>query len=158
MKARITFGLAAVLALQMTVLCEQPRGAGGGGNKVSRFQNAEMEKFQGVWRNESVIGPHGEVPKENLKNRSLLIEGNKFVRKANGKTFMEGRFAIDTTGKQKILVMIPTDRREAAQVWALYEIEGDTLKICYELLGVGRPTEFKAGDTQSVAVYKRQKP
>jgi RNA polymerase sigma factor (sigma-70 family) len=133
-----------------------PAGAGGAA-KGSDFQNPEMEKFQGVWQMESLIGPQGQVPKEDLKGRSLVIDGNTFIREEQGKPFAEGLFAIDTTVTPKVLVMIATDRA-AAQVWALYELDGDTLKVCYELLGKGRPTEFKASSTQSVAVYRRQKP
>ncbi|HJT78643.1 MAG TPA: sigma-70 family RNA polymerase sigma factor [Gemmataceae bacterium] len=120
----------------------------------SKYQNPEMEDLQGVWQMESLVGPHGKVPEERFEGDSLVIEGNKFVRKEGGKTFTEGRLAIDTTGKQKILVMISTDR-EAAVVWALYAVEGDKLKLCEELLGVGHPTEFEASATQSVVTYKR---
>jgi uncharacterized protein (TIGR03067 family) len=138
---------------------EEPPGAGGAGKGsiVSKFQNPEMEKFQGTWSTESITSPSGKRSGEDLKDRSLVIEGNKFMHKENGKTVMEGLIAIDTNGEQKGLVMILTDRKTPAQTWALYEFDGDTLKVCYDLLGKGRPTEFRVDTNQSVAVYKRRK-
>ena len=40
----------------------------------------------------------------------------------------------------------------------IYEIDGDTLKICYDLDGKKHPTEFKAtGPKIMLATYKRVK-
>jgi uncharacterized protein (TIGR03067 family) len=43
---------------------------------------------------------------------------------------------------------------------AIYELQGDTLKICYDLTGKARPTEFKskAGTQLFLATYKKVKP
>ena len=40
---------------------------------------------------------------------------------------------------------------------AIYELSGDTLRICYDLSGTKRPTEFKstAGTKLYVVTYKR---
>jgi uncharacterized protein (TIGR03067 family) len=150
------FALALVLLASGSGRAAAPPARKPGGIEGVSSQRLALEKLQGVWRTESLTAPSGEVAKDAIKGRSLVIEGNKFARKQDGKTFMTGRLALDASGKQKALVMICTDR-EGAEVWALYEIDGDTLKVCYDLLGKGRPTEFKAGATQSVAVYKRQK-
>ena len=42
---------------------------------------------------------------------------------------------------------------------AVYELDGDTLRICYDLSGKSRPTEFKTTEgTQLFLVsYKREK-
>jgi len=41
---------------------------------------------------------------------------------------------------------------------AIYELEGDTLRICYDLSGVKRPTEFKsiAGTRLYLVTYVRK--
>jgi uncharacterized protein (TIGR03067 family) len=43
---------------------------------------------------------------------------------------------------------------------AIYELKGDTLRICYDLSGQARPTEFKTKkDTRLFLVtYQREKP
>ena len=43
---------------------------------------------------------------------------------------------------------------------AIYELSGDTLRICYDLAGKTRPTEFttRAGTRQFLVYYKRVKP
>ena len=42
----------------------------------------------------------------------------------------------------------------------IYEIDGDTLKFCFEIEGQNRPTEFKTstGEGRFLAVYKRVVP
>jgi uncharacterized protein (TIGR03067 family) len=98
------------------------------GSRASRrSRESTWGNSRGVWLTESLTAPSGEVAKEDLKGRTLVIEGNRFARKQDGKTFMAGRLALDTGGKQKALVTTATDR-EGAEVWALYEIDGDTLR------------------------------
>jgi uncharacterized protein (TIGR03067 family) len=43
---------------------------------------------------------------------------------------------------------------------AIYELEGDTLRICYDLTGKQRPSEFRtqAGTDQFLTIYKKAKP
>ena len=42
---------------------------------------------------------------------------------------------------------------------AIYELKGDTLRICYDLSGAKRPTEFKsiAGTRLYLVTYNRKK-
>jgi uncharacterized protein (TIGR03067 family) len=42
---------------------------------------------------------------------------------------------------------------------AIYELEGDSMKVCYDMSGKERPTEFKTkpGTAQFLAKYKREK-
>jgi hypothetical protein len=41
---------------------------------------------------------------------------------------------------------------------AIYELEGDTLRICYALEGTKRPTEFKVtGEKVLLVTYKKTK-
>jgi hypothetical protein len=44
-------------------------------------------------------------------------------------------------------------------ILGIYEISGDTLKVCFDPEGKKRPTEFKtaAGSQTTLAVYKRVK-
>ncbi len=41
---------------------------------------------------------------------------------------------------------------------AIYELNGDTLKVCYDLSGEGHPTEFqsKAGTKLFLVTYRRE--
>lgn len=45
-------------------------------------------------------------------------------------------------------------------ILASYEQDGDTLKVCYDLGGKERPTEFKSkeGSQLFLVTYKREKP
>ncbi|HEX3131765.1 MAG TPA: TIGR03067 domain-containing protein [Thermoanaerobaculia bacterium] len=45
-------------------------------------------------------------------------------------------------------------------IHAIYEREGDTLRVCYDLTGQGRPTELKTqeGSQLFLVTYEREKP
>jgi len=45
-------------------------------------------------------------------------------------------------------------------ILAIYELDGDTLRVCYDLGGKNRPTEFKTkeGSQLFLVTYKREKP
>jgi uncharacterized protein (TIGR03067 family) len=45
-------------------------------------------------------------------------------------------------------------------ILAIYERDGDTLRVCYDLSGKSRPTEFKTetGTQLFLVTYKREKP
>ena len=47
---------------------------------------------------------------------------------------------------------------EGAEVPAIYEVSGDTLKVCHAVNGASRPTEFKSGEGSDhvLAIYKRK--
>jgi hypothetical protein len=42
-------------------------------------------------------------------------------------------------------------------VEAIYELDGDTLKVCLGDKGIARPTEFKSAEKVIVMTFKRMK-
>jgi uncharacterized protein (TIGR03067 family) len=68
---------------------------------------------------------------------------------------------LNPKAKPKELDIVGTDGpNKGKTILAIYEQDGDTLRICYDLSGKGRPTEFKTKEgTQSFLVtYVREKP
>lgn len=49
---------------------------------------------------------------------------------------------------------------EGRTILAIYEHDGDTLRICYDLSGTGRPTAFETaeGTRLFLVTYRREKP
>src|SRR5205823_11269239 len=136
---------------------DKPAPAGGG--VPGPFQNAELAKFQGTWRIDGFDGPGGKLTPEEVTKLgwTLTIEGNKFQRAQHGEKTSSGRIAVDSTQKPPVLIQILTDRETDLSGWCLYELDGDTLRLCQETLGKGKPTEFKVTQSQTIAVYKREK-
>ena len=73
----------------------------------------------------------------------------------------EGTLKLKPKAKPKEMDIIGTDGPNKGKTFlAIYERDGDTLRICYDLGGESRPTEFKTkeGTKQFLVTYKREKP
>jgi uncharacterized protein (TIGR03067 family) len=118
----------------------------------------EVEKLQGHW-NLIAAQANGEEFTD-IKERSLSweIEGDKITFDHGDK----GTFTVNPTRKPNAIDVhrIFQNGREqppfekASAVLAIYSLEGDTLTICFEVTGVGRPKEFTTKAGLSVILYK----
>ena len=72
----------------------------------------------------------------------------------------KGTYTIDSTTKPKSMTITGTEGPNHGKTFpAVYELKGDTLRICYDLSGAKRPTEFKtsAGTKLYLVTYRRNK-
>jgi uncharacterized protein (TIGR03067 family) len=72
----------------------------------------------------------------------------------------KGTYTIDSTTTPKSITITGTDGPNRGRTFpAIYELNGDTLRICYDLSGAKRPTEFKsvAGTRLYLVTYSRKK-
>ena len=71
----------------------------------------------------------------------------------------KGTYEIDTTAKPKGMVIRGTEGpNKGRTIPAIYEVNGKTLRICYDLSGAQRPKEFKsvAGTRLYLVTYQRK--
>ena len=98
-----------------------------------------------------------KFPDEILKTMKLTIKDGKYIVHV-GEQLDEGTAKIDTASEPKAIDITGTEGPNKGKTFlAIYELNGDTLRVCYDLEGKTRPTEFKtAKDTQQFLVnYKR---
>ena len=72
----------------------------------------------------------------------------------------QGTIKLNASAKPKALDITGTEGpNKGKTIPAIYERKGDTLRVCYDLSGRKRPTEFKteAGTQLFLVEYKRQK-
>jgi uncharacterized protein (TIGR03067 family) len=94
-----------------------------------------------------------------LKSISLKLENGKYEVLVSDKPD-RGTYALDSTSKPKSMTITGTEGPNAGKTFpAIYELNGDTLRICYDLSGAKRPTEFKsvAGTKLYLVTYQRKK-
>jgi uncharacterized protein (TIGR03067 family) len=120
----------------------------------------DAKAVQGSWRpvRAQLAGqPMGDAV---LKIISLKLDhGNYEV--IVGSEPDRGTYTLDTRSKPRGMTVTGTDGVNQGKTFpAIYELKGDTLRICYDLSGAKRPTEFKsvAGTKLYLVTYARKQP
>jgi uncharacterized protein (TIGR03067 family) len=115
----------------------------------------DAKQLQGAWRLESVeVG--GKVTPADAAI-TLTISGDKVSLRLGGRT-LAGTLRLDPAAKPQALDL--RYEGDPDPTLAVYEVTGNTLRICEARPGGKRPTELssKAGSGGMVSVYKRVKP
>lgn len=106
---------------------------------------AELKKFEGAWQLASLEMDGEKVPAETTKTFKLVFAGEKFMLKSGDETIMEGVGKVDPTQKPRAVDITPSTGDEKGKTLkGIYELDGDTLKICLGSVGKDRPKEFVA--------------
>src|SRR5262249_37921661 len=102
---------------------------------------ADVKKIQGKWTIASGVIDGNPIP--NLKGE-VVYTGDKYHWKT-GDQSGKGTFRLDSAKHPKHLDAVPSDGPIQGQtVEHIYELNGDSLKLCLAMPGTPRPTEFKS--------------
>jgi uncharacterized protein (TIGR03067 family) len=137
----------------LTLVLSFSPAAGGGGGK-------DGDTIQGTWLPAAAELGGKKFPDEVRKTMQLEVKGNKYTVTV-GQKVDRGTFKLNPSAKPKAMDITGTDGpNKGKTILAIYERDGDTLRICYDLTGKKRPTEFKtkAGTQLFLVTYKRKKP
>ena len=119
----------------------------------------EVVAMDGTWEFVSAELGGQKLPDAALKTMTLVLDGGKYTVKSAGPED-KGTVTTDATKTPKSMDVSGEEGPNKGKTFpAIYEHDGDTLKICYDLEGKKRPTEFKSAPEtkQFLAVYKRKK-
>jgi uncharacterized protein (TIGR03067 family) len=120
----------------------------------------EIKKFQGTWTFASVESGGKEEPAADYKGMTVTFAGDKFTVKKGNELILAGTQKLDPSQSPKAIDVTVTEGLNKGSVMlGIYEIRGDTLKVCFDPEGKKRPTEFKStpGSQTFVNVHKRVK-
>jgi uncharacterized protein (TIGR03067 family) len=116
----------------------------------------DLKMIEGAWI--PVVAELGgkPLPEEYLKDTKLVLTDGRY-------TYMNDKGTYKLIPAEKLKAMDITGAEGPNQgktLLAIYELTGDTLRICYDLEGKTRPSEFatKAGTQQLLVSYKKAKP
>ncbi len=121
----------------------------------------DQERLQGTWKAVTVEAG-GKLQDEGEEHR-LIFSGDEFSIKKGEETMIKGKFRIDSSKKPKEIDMefIKTKRENLKGKTALgiYDLDGDTLKWCWNQPGGERPKEFssQAAYVHLLVTLKREK-
>jgi uncharacterized protein (TIGR03067 family) len=136
--------------------------AASGGSGTVADDKAEIEnearKFQGTWTFESSVTAGEELPADHLKMFVVTFEGDKHTVKKGDEVIQVGTQKLDPSKSPKTIDVTMVEGPSKGKVMlGIYELDADTLKVCFDPEGKTRPTEFKSppGSKIFVNVYKR---
>lgn len=115
--------------------------------------------IQGSWQPAAAVLGGQPLPAAVLQTIRLTLTAGKYEVLV-GDQPDRGTYTLDATATPKALTVIGTAGPNAGKTFpAIYELAGDTLRICYDLSGTQRPTAFKStADTPLYLVtYQRTK-
>jgi uncharacterized protein (TIGR03067 family) len=120
----------------------------------------DLEKLQGTWVAEEIFHNGKDYSKYRfrlvVKGEQMTLEGNDEVKKDYAKI----AFKLDPATTPPCLdLKVSVGDQEGAKMEGIYELKGDTLKLCVNVFGQDRPNQFKSEEGSSVAlvVLKREK-
>jgi len=139
--------LCAVFAL---VLCFSPS---------VRSDDTKADALNGTWVPSSAELGGQPLPEDARKSIKLELKDGKYTLTL-GQRVDRGTVKADPSAKPKTMDITGVEGpNQGKKFLAIYELEGDSLRICYDLAGKARPTEFKAppGSQRFLVTYKREK-
>ncbi len=119
----------------------------------------DLDKLQGTWVLVAMETEGNDVPAEDIKGWKAIYEGNRVTLRTEDRVRRRGIITLDSARKPKAINTWDQDGPyEDQTVPGIYQLEGDTLKLCFARPGQERPKEFtsKSGTAFLVCVYKKQ--
>jgi len=114
----------------------------------------------GVWLPSAAELGGQPFPDEVRKSMKLVIKDGKYTVTV-GQAVDQGTVKLNPSAKPKQMEITGTDGPNKGKTFlAIYERDGDTLRVCYDLSGKSYPTEFKSNAENKLflVTYKREKP
>jgi uncharacterized protein (TIGR03067 family) len=118
----------------------------------------DAKTIQGTWLPVKAELGGAPMKEEVLKIITLKLDGGKYEVMAENVD--KGTYTMDAAAKPKTIDITGTEGPNVGKkIPAIYELNGDTLRICYGLGGSSRPSEFKSlsGTQTFLVTYKRKK-
>ncbi len=117
----------------------------------------ELKVLQGEWKLLSATRDGKEMPQDMVKLFKMIVKDETFTITRDGKAVELGKLTLDPEKKPKEIDAVIADTKQ--KVLGIYELNGDTYKLCYGPPGKGRPKEFaaKEGTGDTLSVWQREK-
>jgi uncharacterized protein (TIGR03067 family) len=119
-----------------------------------------LDPLQGTWVATGGEQEGNPFPEAGLKNMKLVVSGDQYTFTSDSPE-EKGVLKPDPSKSPKALdIDIKEGEQKGQSQKAIYELDGDTLKICFTQPGNDRPSEMaaKAGSKCVMIVFKKEKP
>ena len=123
----------------------------------------DFKRMGGIWKPTQAELAGQPMPPPVLKSITLKLDGADYevtVDTEKGKSVDKGTVALDQVAKPKAMTVTGVEGPNAGKTFlAIYELDGDTMRVCYDLSGTRRPAEFKTAPATPLylVTYQRVK-
>jgi uncharacterized protein (TIGR03067 family) len=116
----------------------------------------DLEAMQGDWAAVSITHDGHKLPDDDAQSLFRTVKGDQYTVFLFKKAVSKGTLKIDATKKPKTIDFLPAN---GEPILGVYELDGDSWKICHSMPGKERPRELSAkmGSGHSSAVWEREK-
>ena len=121
----------------------------------------DLDAMKGTWKATGGEEDGKPIPEDLAKKFTLTVDGDKYTFTIQDMSEEQGTIKIDPSQKPRAIdVMIMSGEDKGKSQYGVYEVEGDTLKLCFATPGKERPKALaaKEGSMHSLFIFKRQKP
>jgi len=119
----------------------------------------DRDRIQDTWVTVSFEVNGQGAPPEAVKDIRTVFKDKDYVQKKGDEVLEEGTFTLDPDKKpRQIDFKIGKGQDQGKDQFGIYELDGDTLKICVAAPGAEvRPADFKTGpESQTALVVMRR--
>jgi uncharacterized protein (TIGR03067 family) len=117
-----------------------------------------LMKIQGTWKFVSQEMDGKPRPKEELAKQTITFAGDKWTVHRDGKVIQAGTHKFDAGKKPAQVDAVVTEGEDkGSTMLGIYELKGDTIKVCFDPKGKERPTDFTSKTGRMTAVVEREK-
>jgi uncharacterized protein (TIGR03067 family) len=121
---------------------------------------SDARDMEGTWRPLSAEFAGEKWPQKVLDTMKLTMEDGKYSVEVGGRSD-EGTVTCDPAKSPRAMDIKGTNGPNKGKTFlVIYELKGDELRVCYDLSGQSRPTEFatKARTQLFLVTYRKEKP
>jgi uncharacterized protein (TIGR03067 family) len=127
---------------------------------VGAADGPEARELEGIWKPLSAELAGSKYPQKILDTMKLTVKDGKYTVEVAGK-LDEGTVTHDSSTSPKSMDIKGTNGPNKGKTFlVIYELKNDELRVCYDLSGKSRPTEFatKAETQLFLVTYRKEKP
>ena len=104
---------------------------------------SSIGELRGVWQATAVTVSGQEIPRAEIGLLQLTLTRTRFTTSRGEETLFDSSYTADpTTSPMQIEMVGSGGDFEGQAALGIYDLEGETLRICYAMPGFGRPREF----------------
>jgi len=121
----------------------------------------DKAQLQGEWSMVSGTSDGMQIPEEYRKEMKRVCKGDELTVTHGEEIIMKAKITLDESAKPKTIDYEVTDGpNKGKKQLGIYELDGDTLKVCLAAPGDERPKEFssKEGEKRVLTAWKKAKP